>query len=380
MGLGVSRPKLVFYLPNLPNTLSSEDTNKLKSFRAANINEIKNIIENDGNHWAKIFSIMAKIAYAIFNIEEDKIKTWQEYRDQVLLTEDCHVSLVFSDEIAFNQTAYFQFVSGLEKAQRMNFLDEEGEPKRGSYRFNPFLSQEKEEVGTIKYCRNVFLVPYLDYRQFPNSYIEEIDFYFKNKRSISKQEINFLPNCNYPGKINVIESKERCAEAVNNLIDELRPGAALGFDTETKPCFKKGQYHKTALLQLSTIKSAYLFRLNKIGLPQELKELLENKNIKKAGVAIRDDLKELRKICEFTPNGFIEIADMAKALDIENLGLRALAGLVLGIKINKNAQLSNWENHSLSRSQQYYAAIDAWIGLRLYTDLSRMNKDDAINK
>jgi len=187
------------------------------------------------------------------------------------------------------------------------------------------------------------------------------------KEKISKDEITDLPLKWFEGKIVVIESYEQ-VRIVAKILSEQR---IIGFDTETRPSFKKGKTNQVALLQLSTVDHAFLFRLKKIGLPQEIKEILSNPEIVKAGVAIRDDIKGLQGMKDFKPAGFIELQDYAKELGIQDFSLKKMAAIVLGIRISKSQQLSNWESDSLSEAQQIYAATDAWVALEIYRSFSK---------
>lgn len=186
------------------------------------------------------------------------------------------------------------------------------------------------------------------------------------KLTITKEEINDLPLISFPGKIKLITNEEQSLKA----IEELSNATVLGFDTECRPSFKKGEYYNVSLLQLSTESTAYLFRLNKITLRDEIRGLLANPSIKKVGVAISNDIKELQVLSHFEPGGFVEIADLAKELKIVKLGLRSLAGILLGKRLSKKAQVSNWAAPRLTDMQIDYAATDAWISLEIYKSLS----------
>ncbi len=181
-------------------------------------------------------------------------------------------------------------------------------------------------------------------------------------RSIEKEEINLLPISHFDGEILLIDS----LNDFHKVIHEIKSQQLLGFDTETRPAFKKGVKNKLALLQLATDEKAWLFRMNKIGLPDELVEVFEDQDIEKVGVAIRDDLVKLKELKLFIPGGFIELADYVKQFDILDNGLRKLAANILQIKISKTQQLSNWEAENYTTSQRLYAATDAWACYRMY--------------
>ena len=181
-------------------------------------------------------------------------------------------------------------------------------------------------------------------------------------RKISKADINELPLIAWEGEIQILETIEAMEAAVAKLMDE----SHLGFDTETRPSFKKGEYYPPALIQLATEDCVYLFRISKTETFKPLLPLLESPDILKTGVAIKDDVKELRAMEDFTPGGFVEIADITLKLGYENRGLRALAGLLLNGRISKAAQVSNWARAELDHKQIRYAATDAWISREIY--------------
>ncbi len=187
------------------------------------------------------------------------------------------------------------------------------------------------------------------------------------KESITKEELTDLPLRWFEGEITVVDSLTKLTRA----IEILQVESVIGFDTETKPSFKKGVINKVALLQLSTRKYAFLFRLNKIGLPGEIKNLLANPNIIKPGVAIRDDIKVLKKLGSFMPAGFVELQDHAKERGILNFSLKKLTAIACGFRISKGQQLSNWEAEVLTEAQQIYAATDAWAALEIYNNFSQ---------
>jgi ribonuclease D len=146
----------------------------------------------------------------------------------------------------------------------------------------------------------------------------------------------------------------------------------LGFDTESKPSFKKGNTNHVSLLQLATSSNAYLFRLNKTGLPETLIKVLSNPKILKVGIAIRDDIRHLMALHQFKPDGFLELQAFVKQFGIENSGLSKLTGIILNFRISKSQQLSNWENEVLTQAQQLYAATDAWAAYEIYETLIQL--------
>lgn len=187
------------------------------------------------------------------------------------------------------------------------------------------------------------------------------------KESITKEELSDLPLRWFEGEIVIVDSIKMLRKAV----DVLSKQSVLGFDTETKPAFKKGVFNHVALLQLSTKKQAFLIRLNRIGLPQKICNILSNPDIVKSGVAIRDDIKGLQQLMKFEPGGFVELQDSALELGIQNFSLKKLTAIACGFRISKGQQLTNWEADELTEKQQIYAATDAWTSLEIYETFSK---------
>jgi ribonuclease D len=191
---------------------------------------------------------------------------------------------------------------------------------------------------------------------------------FKDK--ITREEIALLPRKKFEGEIFYINTPEFFREVLN----ELDGQAILGFDTETRPAFKKGTVNEVALLQLSTDRQAFLFRLKEIGLPYELARLLSNPRVIKAGVAIHDDIAGLQRLGHFEPEGFVELQEYVKDFGIADNGLKKLSANILGFQISKRQQTSNWDTDTLSQAQIEYAATDAWVCHQIYSRLQKVKR------
>ena len=188
---------------------------------------------------------------------------------------------------------------------------------------------------------------------------------------IEKLDLVDKPRVVFDGIIEEIDTEEKAQKAIEILSKE----TVVGFDTETRPSFTKGVAHKIALLQLSTDKYGYLFRLNKIGIPDCVVEFLVNPNIKKVGISIKDDFHSLSTRREFKPAGFVELQELCGEMGIEEKGLQKLYCLLFNERISKNQQLSNWEIDSLTESQRQYATIDAWACLRIFYYISELKQN-----
>jgi len=181
-------------------------------------------------------------------------------------------------------------------------------------------------------------------------------------RRMSKDEINGCPIKRWNGRTSVIRNKDDLVTAV----DRLAGHNLLGFDTETRPAYTKGESYLPSILQLASNDEVFIFQLKHLGLAKPLREILSDSAIIKAGVSLDFDIRELKKLSPFKAAGFRDLGDLARKAGIMNHGLRGLAAVFLGVRISKGAQTSNWSKDVLTRQQIQYAATDAWVGRKLY--------------
>jgi ribonuclease D len=186
------------------------------------------------------------------------------------------------------------------------------------------------------------------------------------KELITAEELEACELSWFKGEIVLVDN----LKTFNKVIHRLKGHRILGFDTETRPNFKKGRKNKVALLQLSTGDLSCLFRIHMIGLPDELVDLLADPSVVKAGVAIHDDIRFLTGRRKFIPGGFVDLQSYVRDFGIKCSGLKKLCGIVLGFRISKRQQVTDWEAGELSEAQQLYAATDAWVCYEIYRKLS----------
>lgn len=186
-------------------------------------------------------------------------------------------------------------------------------------------------------------------------------------KTISNEDVNKLELKAYEGHIELVENYADLKKALN----KIKKHSVVGFDTETKPNFTKGNKNDVSLIQIALPDIVYLVRIKDMGIPEILMQFLESGDILKIGVALQDDLKDLQRIVDFNPEGFLELNKLVTPIGIESNGLRKLTAIILGFRISKSAQTSNWENERLTAKQQQYAATDAWVCLTMYDDLVR---------
>ncbi|MDR1737753.1 MAG: 3'-5' exonuclease domain-containing protein 2 [Candidatus Symbiothrix sp.] len=189
-------------------------------------------------------------------------------------------------------------------------------------------------------------------------------------QTITKEELNALPLAKFPGQVKVVDTVAKAYEAA----ERLSQSARIGFDTETRPTFRKGCMKSVALIQLSDHDICYLFRANIIGFPPPLLQLLTNPKLLKIGLSLRDDFDAMRRRGQITPQGFVDLQQIVVKYGIESMSLQKIYAILYQERISKGQRLSNWEIETLSEAQKYYAALDAYACLKIYEDLCLTQK------
>lgn len=185
------------------------------------------------------------------------------------------------------------------------------------------------------------------------------------KTTITKEEIAQLPVVLFEGRIITIDTLSDLESAVAYLSAQ----PTIGIDTETRPAFKKGVVYNVSLLQISTLDTCFLFRLNRIGFPQSIIDLFESKSVKKIGLSLQDDFGKLKKMGSFNEQSVVELQQLVKKYQIQDISLQKIYALLFDQKISKSQRLTNWDADVLTEQQKRYAATDAWACLRIYNEL-----------
>ena len=191
-----------------------------------------------------------------------------------------------------------------------------------------------------------------------------------------KARIANLPCAVFGGKIVVVVSETEAEKAVDYLLAQ----PIIGIDTETRPSFRRGTNYKVSLLQVSSHEVCFLFRLNHIGMPESLLQLLQSESILKVGLSLRDDFNALRKRVAFDPANYIDLQKMVGDFGIEEFSLQKIYAIIFGKKISKRQRLTNWEADTLTEQQKKYAALDAWACLNIYQHLNQATFETRINE
>ncbi len=190
---------------------------------------------------------------------------------------------------------------------------------------------------------------------------------------MSREDINICPLFKYDGPIHLV----RAPEELEEILPELERERVLGFDTETRPSFFKGKNHNPSLVQLAGERAVFLIQLGHLPFNSPicapLIKILGNRKIIKTGVAVREDIRLLKRLCDFEEAGIVDLGEEAKRNGLKSQGLRNLVANFLGLRISKSAQCSNWANRELSQQQIAYAATDAWASRAVYLRMEELN-------
>lgn len=180
--------------------------------------------------------------------------------------------------------------------------------------------------------------------------------------TIAREQLLALPIGRYEGPVVMVETPSMLDEA----LDAIRSETVTGFDTETRPAFRPGERYLPCLAQIATARAVWLFPLERLDCSAALAEILGARHIVKAGVALADDLRQLRERFPFTEHGICDLGAIARRHGLKQSGVRNLAALFLGLRITKGTKTSNWAARQLSPQQVSYAATDAWICRELW--------------
>ena len=185
---------------------------------------------------------------------------------------------------------------------------------------------------------------------------------------ISREAMLELPIRRYEGEVQVISAAAEVEHALADLLNE----KVVGFDTETRPAFRKGEWYPPCLVQVATARKVYLFQLQRMDFSAAVVEVMSAAGTLKAGVSVADDLKNLKKLMTFEERSVVDVGTIARRHGLKQTGVRNLAGIFLGFRIPKGTKTSNWATPRLSAQQIAYAATDAWACRELYLSFQKL--------
>ncbi|MCX7143095.1 MAG: 3'-5' exonuclease domain-containing protein 2 [Proteobacteria bacterium] len=188
-------------------------------------------------------------------------------------------------------------------------------------------------------------------------------------RAISREEMALLPIRRYEGDVSQVSSAADLARA----LEDIRQESVVGFDTETRPAFQKGESHLPCLVQVATARRVHLFSLRQPEVFPLLAEMLAQPGSLKVGIALANDLRSLKQVFAFEERSVLDLGVVARRLGLTQTGLRNLAGIFLGFRVPKGARTSNWAAPRLTAAQVNYAATDAWACRELLLRFRELN-------
>lgn len=138
----------------------------------------------------------------------------------------------------------------------------------------------------------------------------------------------------------------------------------VGFDTESKPTFVKGETATGPhVVQFATAERAYLFQVHRREGRDALAAVLGSITVVKVGFGLRSDRGHIRARLGAPLNAVLDLTTWFHAQGYRNeIGVRTAIAIVLGQRFVKSKRwsTSNWAAATLSEGQCLYAANDAW--------------------
>ena len=168
-------------------------------------------------------------------------------------------------------------------------------------------------------------------------------------------------------QVSLVVSGPQAASALKALM----AADAVGFDTESRPTFRKGEASTGPhLVQFATDTHAYLFPISPArDVPAALKEVLESPAVLKVGFGLGNDRSMLRSRLNIEPNRLLDLGEKLRGPGHRGtVGAKVAVAHFFGQKLQKSKKTgtSNWASANLSERQLLYAANDAHVALRLY--------------
>jgi ribonuclease D len=167
-------------------------------------------------------------------------------------------------------------------------------------------------------------------------------------------------------RISLVISESLAEEALAALI----AADAIGFDTESKPTFLKGEVSTGPhLVQLATDSKAYLFPVAPRYDTRALKAVLESPKVLKIGFGLGNDHSVLKSRLDIAASNVLDLGEVLRGPGHRGtVGAKVAVAHFFGQKLQKSKKIgtSNWSNAHLSERQLLYAANDAHVALMLY--------------
>jgi ribonuclease D len=190
----------------------------------------------------------------------------------------------------------------------------------------------------------------------------------------TKEQIRELPVYQGVDLANIIVVTNR-GEAIA-AVSELIKHPVLGFDTESKPTFKKGEVSSGPhLIQLSCLSKTFIFPTIFPEAVEETAQVLSNASIKKVGFGLADDKKIILQKFGIKVENTLELSSKVQKFTgvKQKVGARVAVAMLFGQRLTKSAQTSNWAAFPLQDYQLKYAANDSYSALCVEIEIEKSN-------
>lgn len=194
---------------------------------------------------------------------------------------------------------------------------------------------------------------------------------YLQKNRLEKDYINALPIIKFPGNITVVDTEEKAEAAIK----KINRKKVVGFDTESRPSFKKGVTYPISIMQFSNGNDAWIFQLLQTGVTDSMKKLLAGNKVTKIGIGLKSDIQKMASEDIGQLGGYIDLSELASNKGIIQTGARGLTARYMKHRLVKSTRTTNWAAKNLTEKQLVYAATDAWICLHIHPLLLKDNTD-----
>jgi ribonuclease D len=148
----------------------------------------------------------------------------------------------------------------------------------------------------------------------------------------------------------------------------------VGFDTESKPTFTRGERSEGPhVLQFATLEHAYIFQLHVPQAAAAVAALLESPRLTKVGFGLDGDRTQIRARLQIEPMALLDLDTVFRDLGYrKSVGLKAAVAIVFNRRFSKSKRIgtSNWSHRQLDERQLLYAANDAYAAMQVYAAIA----------
>ena len=162
-------------------------------------------------------------------------------------------------------------------------------------------------------------------------------------------------------------------------LDELMSVGTVGFDTESKPTFRKGEKSEGPhVLQFATLEKAFIFQSHFVESHPAIIEALKSAELTKIGFGLGGDLSQISSRFGIRPSSIVDLDRSFRKLGYRNsIGAKSAVAMLFQQKLlkSKSVTTSNWASRELTERQLLYAANDAYAAIRIFHALQSADQE-----